>query len=68
MARCYPPRASVVLYGIVLMSWLGFCWIFWAEPRYRYVPEVTFCVLTALAVHAAIMTVAQRRPPEAASA
>jgi hypothetical protein len=46
--RYYPARVAVVLYGIVLMSRVGSCGIFWADPRYCSVSEVTFCVLTAL--------------------
>ena len=58
----YPPRAWLVLYGGVAMSWIGFCVVFWADPRYRYVSEVIFCMLTALAVHA-MVTLARPRVP-----
>jgi hypothetical protein len=58
--RC-PPAASGVLYGIVAMSWIGHCWIFWADPRYRYVSEVMFCVLTAVVASVVLRISSLRR-------
>lgn len=46
--RRVPSLAAVVLYGLVAMNWFGHCVIFWADPRYRYVAEVVFCILTAV--------------------
>ena len=42
--------SRLVLYGLVAMNWFGYCVISWADPRYRYVAEIVFCVLTAIAV------------------
>lgn len=61
----YPGRASLLLYGLVATSWIGHCWIFWADPRYRYVSEVIFCVLSALFVHGAASLLAGRASTKA---
>jgi len=50
VARRFPRGAAPVLYGLVAMSWLGYAVVFWADPRYRYVAEIAFCLLTALAL------------------
>ena len=57
LIRRTPPIASGVLYGLLAMNWVGYCWIFWADPRFRYVAEVIFCMLTALVVSAVVRSV-----------
>lgn len=60
VVRRTPPLASFVLYGLLAMNWIGHCWIFWADPRFRYVAEVVFCLLTALVVHAVVRSLRWR--------
>ena len=47
----YPLRMWFYLYGIVVMNWIGYAWIFWAKARYRYVSEVVFCILASFILH-----------------
>jgi hypothetical protein len=56
-----PPTAAFVLYGTVFLNWIGHCWIFLGEPRYRFVAEIVFCVLAAAVVHALWRKTVQRR-------
>lgn len=60
LIRRTPPIASGVLYGLLAMNWVGYCWIFWADSRFRYVAEVVFCMLTALVVSAVVRSVRWR--------
>jgi 4-amino-4-deoxy-L-arabinose transferase-like glycosyltransferase len=46
--RHYPLKVCFFLFGIVIMNWIGYAWIFWAKARYRYTSEIVFCVLSAL--------------------
>ena len=50
LIRRTPSIASGVLYGLLAMNWVGYCWIFWADSRFRFLAEVVFCMLTALVV------------------
>ena len=47
-----PATAAFVLYGIVGLNWLGHCVVFLGGPRYRYMAEVVFCALAAVAMAA----------------
>jgi 4-amino-4-deoxy-L-arabinose transferase-like glycosyltransferase len=54
LVRRYPGRTWAVLYGVVAMSWIGYCVVFAASPRYRYATEAILCILAALPVAAAL--------------
>jgi len=45
----YRFTASVVLCGTAMTNWIGYAVIFWAKSRYRYLPEVMFCILAGMA-------------------
>ena len=47
----YPPKTWLVLFGIVVLNWIGFSWIFWSTSRYRYVAEVVFCILGSMLIN-----------------
>ncbi len=44
----YTKKTIILLYGIVLMNWIGYAVVFWAKARYRYTSEFIFCILAAL--------------------
>jgi 4-amino-4-deoxy-L-arabinose transferase-like glycosyltransferase len=48
--RKYPVRLWSMLLGVILMNWICYAWVFWGYARYRYVSEVLFCALSAIAV------------------
>lgn len=47
-------RASAVLWGMVLLNWVGYATVFWATPRYRYVTETVMCILAAIPITATV--------------
>ncbi|MBT3294530.1 MAG: phospholipid carrier-dependent glycosyltransferase [Verrucomicrobia bacterium] len=38
----------VVLCGTAVVNWIGYAVIFWAKSRYRYLPEMMFCILASI--------------------
>jgi hypothetical protein len=54
LVRRYPGRTWAVLYGVVAMSWIGYCVVFAASPRYRYATDAILCILAALPVAGAL--------------
>jgi len=46
--RRYNYKPWIFLYGIVFMNWIGYAWIFWGKPRYRFSSEVIFCILSSI--------------------
>jgi 4-amino-4-deoxy-L-arabinose transferase-like glycosyltransferase len=46
--RRYPLRTYVALYGVVLMNWVCYSWVFCSKSRYRYTSEVAFCILASI--------------------
>jgi 4-amino-4-deoxy-L-arabinose transferase-like glycosyltransferase len=49
--RQYDLRMWAFLYGIVVMNWIGYAWIFWGKARYRYISEIVFCILAAISLY-----------------
>lgn len=43
-------RTVIILWGVIFLNWAGYAVIFWATPRYRYISEVSMCLLSAIAL------------------
>jgi len=53
-------RNLVVIGGVILMNWTGYCVIFWAKPRYALAAEVLLCLATGAVVATVIAAIKKR--------
>jgi 4-amino-4-deoxy-L-arabinose transferase-like glycosyltransferase len=51
----YPSKMWFILYGIVVMNWIGYAVVFFAQPRYRFMAEVMFCILASITLYEVII-------------